>query len=417
MLKISAFLACTVLVVVFSAGGCRNDSVIISSPQREISAPPGTRSVSSSSGEFGFRLFSAVDRAEGNKNIFISPLSVSMALGMLLNGAHDATYDSIARTLALEGLSQREINDAYKSLIRSLASRDPSVSFRIANSVWYRNTFAVESLFVNQCKEYFQALVAPLDFNDPQAASAINSWVDRSTSGKITGIVDPPIPPEIVMYLIDAIYFKGSWTYRFDSLKTVDDSFFVPGGAAKPVRMMNQTKTYLYYQENDFQLVDLPYGSGDFRMSVLLPAPGTDVDQLILSTDRQDWDARIASLDSMPGHLALPRFKLQYELLMNDVLKSLGMAIAFDPQQANFASINPAAQLYVSKVKHKSFVEVNEEGTEAAAATSVEIGLTSVRHGEPKSFTMVVNRPFVFVIRDASSGTILFIGKIVDPSA
>ena len=180
--------------------------------------------------------------------------------------------------------------------------------------------------------------------------------------------------------------------------------------------MMNQTNKYLYYQNNNIQMVDLPYGAGDFRMTVVLPSPGTDIDQLILSTDQQVWNAWIAALDSMNGHLALPKFSLQYDLTMNDVLKSLGMSIAFDMRHADFSYINPKVPLYVSSVKHKSYVEVNEEGTEAAAVTSVEIGITAILHGEEKTFNMVVNRPFVFLIRDVSSGTILFIGKIDDPT-
>ena len=381
---------------------------------RELSSVEKTLVESDNS--FGLKVFREINNDEKNKNVFISPLSISMALGMTLNGANGATKEAMQSALELAGLSDQQINENYQSLIDLLVGLDPKVKFQIANSIWYRNTFAFKESFINLNKQYFYARVAGLDFTNPQSANIINSWVEENTNGKIKKIVDQ-IDPQIVMFLINAIYFKGVWTYEFDKNQTQDDIFNLPDGSQKTVPMMVQSREFSYYASDQFQAVDLPYGDELFSMTIILPDPQIDVNDFMAALSAENWNLWTGSFSETNGTLFFPRFKLEYEKLLNEVLKSLGMAIAFDQGQADFTRMFDKVgdmNLFIDKVKHKSFVEVNEEGTEAAAVTSVEIGVTSI--GPGSSFVMRVDRPFVFAIRENHSGTILFIGKILDPS-
>ncbi|MDZ7333498.1 MAG: serpin family protein [candidate division KSB1 bacterium] len=365
---------------------------------------------------FGLKVFQAINKEDKDKNVFISPLSISMALGMTLNGANGTTKEAMQNALELAGLSDQQINENYQSLIDLLTGLDPKVKFQIANSIWYRNDFVFKESFINTNKQYFYAKVAGLDFTNPQSANIINGWVDENTNGKIKKIVDQ-IEAHIVMFLINAIYFKGTWTYEFDKSQTQDDLFYLPDGSQKTVPLMMLSRELAYYENDQFQAVDLPYGDGLFSMTIILPAEQINVDDFLATLSAENWNQWTGNFSNRNGVLYFPRFKLEYEKLLNDVLKSLGMAVGFDPGQADFTRMFDKVgdmNLFIDKVKHKSFVEVNEEGTEAAAVTSVEIGLTSVGPGSP--FVMRVDRPFIFAIREHHSGTILFIGKIVDPS-
>ncbi len=365
---------------------------------------------------FGLKVFREVSKDEKDKNVFISPLSISMALGMTLNGANGATKEAMQNTLELAGLSDQQINENYKSLIDLLVGLDPKVKFQIANSIWYQNDFAFKGSFIDLNKQYFYVKVSGLDFGDPGSVNIINAWVEENTNGKIKKIVDQ-IDPQIVMFLINAIYFKGVWTYEFDKDQTRDDLFNLIDGSQKTVPMMVQARDFSYYACDQFQAIDLPYGDELFSMMIILPNPQINVNDFLATLSTENWNLWSASLSLVKGTLYFPRFKLEYEKLLNEVLKSLGMAIAFDPDQADLTRMFEKVggmNLYIDKVKHKSFVEVNEEGTEAAAVTSVEVGVTSVGPGSP--FVMRVDRPFIFAIRENHSGTILFIGKIVDPS-
>jgi serine protease inhibitor len=359
---------------------------------------------------FGLKLFREVARTESNKNVFISPLSVAMALGMTFNGAAGETEEAMRNTLEFEEFSNQEINESFRSLISLLIQLDPRVIFEIANSIWYRNTFQVEQEFININKTYFNAEVNALDFSSPTAPDVINGWVDQKTHGKIKEIIDQ-IDPLVVMVLINAIYFKGTWTYEFDPDQTQDDWFTTYNGTQVDCRMMRQENTFEYLETDDFQAVDLPYGNGQFSMTVFLPEPGTAVNDWIAQITLEDWRAWIGQFSTTRGTLYFPKFILEYKINLNQVLTNLGMGIAFDPNRADFTKINPRGDLFISGVLHKTFVEVDEQGTEAAAVTAVEVGTTSI-DGPPTGFCMRVDRPFLFVIREHHSGTILFIGKV-----
>jgi len=388
-----------------------NNSVAPSEDRHARNLTSLEKRIVASNNSFGLNLFRQVNASEYNNNVFISPLSVSMALAMTLNGANGATLDSMQRALAFTGISPQEINETYLSLIGLFIQLDPQVKFQIANSIWYRNTFSVEGAFIDLNRQYFNAEVRSLDFASVSAADIINGWVDVNTNGKIKSIIDPPIPDNMMMYLINAIYFKGTWTYEFKKDQTKDDYFNGPGGVRLPCRMMSHKAKHRYGVVDNVQVLDLAYGNADYGMTVLLPGPGTDVEAFISSLDRDLLGHLADSLQEQDVSVFLPMFRLEYKKTLNQVLSAMGMGIAFS-DWADFTKINRQGRLCISEVKHKTFVVVNEEGTEAAAVTSVGIGVTS----GPSTPVFRADRPFVFAIRENKSGTILFIGKIVLPA-
>jgi serpin B len=361
---------------------------------------------------FGLKLFREIVGSEPDTNIFISPLSVAMALGMTYNGAANETEEAMRQTLELGDLTKEQINQSFKSLIELLSHLDPKVIFEIANSIWYRNTFQVEQDFFDLNDKYFDAIVRSLDFSSPDAPDTINSWVDQKTNGKITEIIQE-INPLTVMFLINAIYFKGTWSFEFDKEKTVDDQFLKPDGSQITCKMMVQANDFRYLETDDFQAIDLPYGDGSFSMTIFLPKPNSSLDVFVQKLTPENWNLWTSGLSTRQGIIYLPKFKLEYEITLNDVLKQLGMGVAFTTN-ADFSNINPVEDLLISNVKHKTFVEVDEQGTEAAAVTVVEISLTAADPID-SNFFMRIDRPFVFMIRENHSGTIMFIGKITEP--
>ncbi len=355
---------------------------------------------------FGLKLFNEISKDEANKNVFVSPLSISMALGMTLNGANGSTLNAMQNTLGLAGLTNQEINETYKNLIALFTGLDSKVIFQIANSIWHRPELQVELEFINTNKQYFNAEVNSIDFGSPSAAPTINGWVDKSTNGKIKEIVPNPIPRDVVMYLINAIYFKGPWKDAFKPANTRDETFYQADGSTVTRKMMNIHSRFGYFADNDVQVVDLPYGTGGYSMTVVLPKKGLNVDQLVATTDASRWASWIGGLKKIEMQLGLPKFTVEYKRELKEDLKILGMSIAFSDHHADFTRIDRHGGLYISAVQHKTFVDVNEEGTEAAAVTSVEVSRVSAPP------VVRIDRPFLFVIRESHTGGVLFIGKI-----
>jgi len=372
---------------------------------------PLEKSLVESDNKFGLKLFREVNRGEADKtkNVFISPLSVSMALGMTLNGANGSTLEAMQETLELAGLNTEDINQSYKSLLALLVQLDPKVKFQIVNSIWHRDDYTFEPDFINRNKTFFNALVRALNFADPRAKDIINGWVKESTNNLIDKIVDE-ITADHVMFLINAIYFKGIWAYQFDPAKTEDDFFTTLDGAAKPCRMMQLNGDLRYFENDAFQAIDLPYGDAGFSMTILLPRTRTQVDSLIAACTPESWAAWMAGFSNQTVELAMPKFTTQYEIKLNDALSALGMGVAFTGA-ADFTRMYRLGGLTIDEVKHKTFVKVDEEGTEAAAVTSVGIIRTSL----PQTISMRIDHPFVFAIRENHSQTILFIGKVLAP--
>ena len=362
----------------------------------------------SSSEIFGFKLFKKINSFQKDTNIFISPLSISMALGMTLNGANGATNDSIKTLLELNGLTETEINQSYQSLISRLVSLDPEVAFNIANSIWYLNTMTFEKEFINTNKAYFNAEVTGLDFSNPSSVDIINNWINQNTNGKINEILES-IPRGAVMYLIDAIYFKADWKYKFDPSLTGDGLFYTTDGSSLPCKMMVQRNNFNYFSNDLFQAVDLPYGDSLFSMTIFLPKPEINIDEIINQFNHENWNLWLGSFNVKEGMIALPKFEISYEDSLNKTLISLGMRNAFSPSEADFTRMYPMGGIFISAVKHKTYIKVDEAGTEAAAVTSVEFSRSI------SGFHMILDRPFIYIIHERTSNSILFIGKMINP--
>ncbi len=371
-----------------------------------------THLVAASNG-FAFRLLQEVAlRQSPDANVFISPLSVSMALGMTWNGAAGTTEQAMQSTLGLAGMSRDDINQSYRSLIDLLRGLDSKVAFTLANSIWYRQGFSFEPAFFDVTRTFFDAQVTGLDFGAPSAVQTINDWVNAQTQGKITEIVDG-IPLDVVMYLINAIHFKGDWVNRFDASLTRADSFTLADGSSVSVPMMGYAVPVPVRSAwvDGALILDLRYGGGAYSMTIVLPPEGAAMDSVVAALASERWDGWIDALDSVTAGVRMPKFKLEFEDSLNGALTAMGMGIAFSGA-ADFSRMSAGGGLYIDEVLHKTYVDVNEEGTEAAAVTSVS--MVSSCCGPP---WYVIDRPFLFVIRERFSGTILFMGRIMNPAA
>ena len=397
-------------LLLLATAGCAGP--VTGSPDRadEITRLPRALSAAeveiiTANNRFAFDLLMHANRP--HDNLLISPLSASMALGMTMNGASEDTLSQMRDMLGVGSLAEEEINASYQSLIELLVGLDPAVETAIGNSVWTRQGFPVHSDFLDTVRDSFHAEAAELDFASPAASMRINEWVKAATNGRIADIVPARIPAAVVMYLINAIYFEGPWTLRFDASDTRPEPFHLDDGSIRTVPLMTLRGDLSHQGNSRFQAVDLPYGGGAFSMTVLLPRHGVSVDDLATSLGSVEWQEIADSFRATEMQLFLPRFRMAYERTLNDDLAALGMVDAFD-HRADFTRLSPVDGLLISEVKQKSWVDVNEEGTEAAAATVVAVRETSAT-------VFRADRPFLFLIRERLSGTILFVGKLASP--
>ncbi len=361
---------------------------------------------------FGFKLFTETLKQENNKNVFVSPSSVAIALAMVYNGAAGETQQAMARAMELQGISLSELNQTNAELIKLLKNPDPKVQLAIANSLWARQGIPFKPEFLQRNQQFYDAKVTELDFKDPGAVATINNWVSQNTRNKITEIIDR-LSPDEVMVLINAIYFKGNWSKQFDPAMTKKEPFFLETGNQKQHPLMAQSGEYRYLENEQFQAVSLPYGnSRQISMYFFLPRSGSNLSTFLQTLTADNWKQWMQQFRNREGSIQIPRFKLEYETELTPVLSALGMGTAFSGR-ADFSGLS-SVPVQIDQVKHKTFVEVNEEGTEAAAVTSIGIRATAAMPSQP--FNLVVNRPFFCVLRDNSTGTILFMGAIVDPT-
>lgn len=355
---------------------------------------------------FAFRLFKQLNQEDKESNIFISPLSVSTALAMTYQGAGSTTKEAMAQALGYAGIEDGIVNESYRNLIPYLNRLDDKIKLSISNSVWVKEGEDIRPEFLQANRDIFEALVSTLDFSQDKAADEINQWIAEATEKKINKMIDPPIAPDVIMYLINAIYFKGDWTKQFNREDTFESKFQAGDGTTANVMMMSQKGEVQYGQGDNYKAVRLPYGNGKAAMYCVLPAEDTPINDFISTLDADCWQAikeGVAERDEVV--LQLPRFKLEYGIKnLNQSLIPLGMGEAFT-DQADFSGIRE--DVCISRVLHKAIIEVNEEGSEAAGATVVEMRLTAAL--EPLSF--IADRPFLFIINDEETGTILFMGK------
>lgn len=360
--------------------------------------------------DFGIRLFKNLNGTAAKSNLFISPLSISMALGMTYNGSANSTKTAFEQTLGYTGMDQKDINLTYKTLLDYFPTCDNKVTLDIANSIWYRQDFPVLQGFIDTNQKYFNAQVQPLDFNDLASKDIINKWVSDQTNAKIPSIIDE-ISPDHIMFLINAVYFKGLFKMTFDKSKTDNLPFTLWDGSSKQVLTMHQKASHMFFDNTVFSSIELPYSNGRYNMEIFVPKDGSTVDDIINQLTVPVWNTWLNSYTlQQEVNVSLPKFKFSYEETLNNSLSALGLGIAFT-SDADFTNINAGGSLQISKVKHKTFVDVNEEGTEAAAVTSVDIIVTSM----PTPIFFTVDRPFLFMISEKESKSILFMGKVMEP--
>jgi len=360
---------------------------------------------------FGFQFFEQVIANEvDDKNLMVSPFSVSQALSMALNGANGNTFIEMNSVLGFEGISLTDVNENNLELYNALINHDQKVELKIANSIWNRNDFALKPNFIKNNQTYFNAEVGNFDPQQAQKAiDAMNKWVKENTKGKIEKIVNE-IKAEDVLLLINAIYFKAEWKTKFKKSDTLPKEFTLDNGTKKQVETMIGEAELTYKNETKYSAIKLPYGYGKFNMIIYLPEEGYTTSDLVPELVNTDFET-LNSMTPTKMDLWLPRFEFEYENELIDEMKSLGMHDAFDRYAANFSGINDL-QIYISSITHKTYVKTDEEGTEAAAATKITFGYTSVGPGE----IIRINRSFLFAIVEEDTNSILFIGRVIDPS-
>jgi serpin B len=359
---------------------------------------------------FTFNLFKTVQAGNSDgSNLFLSPLSVSIALGMVNNGANGATLGAINNTLGFTSFSQDEVNGYFNKLITDLPKLDPNTTLNIANSIWYRQGFSILPQFLKTDSSYFHANIQSLDFSNSSSVNTINNWVNTQTHGKIPTIIDQ-IPPGDVMYLINAIYFKSIWDSKFDQGLTQNQAFHLPDQSTVQASFMKGKVNYNFHYVESGTVIELPYINKKFSMVIVMPNSTTSLGSLVAGLDTASWNNWVGGLTPNNAEIIMPKFKFGYSILLNNDLIKLGMGNAFS-LLADFTRINAGGGLNISKVQHKAFVAVDETGTQAAAATSVSIQATDVLN--PPSIT--IDHPFLFVIREMKTGLILFAGIMNNP--
>lgn len=405
----------TILILLLVACGTADDDSGDSNTENDANFSKNDyQKIISANNGLGFDLLKVIDPDESG-NILISPTSLSMALSMVYNGADGETKTEIADTLQLEAIAVDELNKANASLMSIINDDSEQVQLDIGNSIWLNNEFHFQDDFSDNNKNYFNAEIQEIDVTDDNSVDQINNWVREATNDKIDEIADAPLNANMVAMLINVIYFQGAWTHAFDENETTEQAFHLDDSSTKDVPLMKLSENLMYMENDDFQAVSLPYGDDEeMSMDVFLPRENSTLKDFQEKLTNEEWEEWKSEFQQQEGTIMLPKFQLEYEATLNESLEALGMITAFDEDQANFEKmIEEDDPLWISEVKQKTFIDVNEEGTEAAGATSIEMETTSAPIDEP--FEMVVDRPFFIAITDNETETILFMGSIFNP--
>jgi len=398
------------VVLALGCGGLTNPQdppPLLSALPRELT--PAEQRTAAASNAFGFELLKTAAATESDKSHFLSPLSATMALGLALNGAAAETFDSMRAALRFGSTPIADINAGYKGLLGLLRDLDPDTRLDVANAVWLDDGAGFYQSYLSTARDWFDAEARVLDFGAQAAAlAAINGWVSDKTQGKIPTLLDD-IDPNEIAFLMNAVYFKGAWRNPFNPERTRPAVFHALGGDQTVPTMHLDPMEQRYAADADVEVLEMMYGNGGLVMTLVVPRAGKPLAGIVATLDTARWGAWTSALQSAKVAVAMPKFRLELKRELADDLKAMGMGIAFDPNLANFSAmrpIGPGENVYITRVTQKTFVDVNEEGTEAAAATSVGIGVTSL------PTTVQVDRPFLIAIRERFAGTILFLGQV-----
>ncbi|KEF37942.1 serine protease inhibitor [Schinkia azotoformans MEV2011] len=365
--------------------------------------------ITEANNRFAFKLLDELIKNKEEQNTFFSPFSIHSALSMTFNGAASDTQKELAKVLQVSDYEPSDINRAYASFLSRTYERNYEATLNIANSLWLKEGYPFLEDFVTKTEDYYLAKVSEMDFSDPKTTDEINQWVKQKTNGKIEKMIEN-IESNTVAYLINAIYFYGEWDHSFDEKQTFEDTFYVSKDQSQKLPFMRQTNEFKYFEDELIQVIDLPYKDNELSMIVILPKEGTSLDDFYQQLTYDQWVNRINQFNKQEVSITLPKFKMDYSTNLNDSLINLGMPSAFS-SNADFSRMVENGGVCIDEVLHKSYIEVNEKGTEAAAATSVEMQEAA----SPVMKIMNVNHPFFFVIQDNESEIILFMGEVHSP--
>ncbi len=379
--------------------------------------------VAAADNAFGFRLLSAVQKTIPNGNVVLSPVSAALDLSMVLSGASSETREEMLSALSLSGHTPAAINEANAYLLKVIRTPAQSITLSVADSLWVDNRHVtLRPDYIKQTQAGYDAEITDIDFSNPNAATRINSWASKETQGRIAKVIDR-IDSADLLLLLNAVYFKGQWAHKFDKAQTQPRDFTPAGGSVKQVPRMAQSGRFEYFETPLLQAIRLAFGDGDLVMEVLLPAPSSSLDALEAELTAEHWKGWQKQYAPRPGTIELPRFELKSNYHLNEPLQALGMRRAFHPDAAQLTGMFSSApgergtvRFFISSVLQSTYWKVDEEGSEAAAVTSIGVRATAVaRPVQP--FRMIVDRPFFCAIEDRRSGALLFVGAIYDPTA
>jgi serine protease inhibitor len=395
---------------------CKKSSAV-SDHTQIITLPTNGASVIAANNKFAFNFLRASLQSDTTfNNKLISPLSIYLALSMVYNGANNATLDSIAKVLQLSGISIDDLNSTCEALLQQLPTEDNEVQLSIANSIWYnKNSFQPLTSFIDTTKSFYNAAIEPLNFADQSSVNTINNWIAQHTNNKIQKVLTAIDPGEL-MYLINAIYFNGGWKNAFKTSNTRNDIFHLQNGTSVSTPFMNEEITINKYGDSTMSVIELPYGGGkSYSMYILLPADQQlSINNFASLMNENILSGIISQMDSQHVAVSLPSWEYSYSIDdMRADLSSLGMGIAFG-NGADLSKMYDPTQTsaYINKAIHKTYIKVNEQGTQAAAVTVIGI-TTSVG---PAIQLLKFDHPFLYAIIEKQTGTVLFVGMVNDPS-
>lgn len=389
---------------------------LLTGVQYVFAAETDLSKLAAANNDFSFKLLKQLAAEQRGANIFVSPYSAATALQMVGSGAVGQTKHEMQQVLGTSGLSTDTLNGAAKAAADLLDANNANLVLTTANALWYRQGTAIKSSFTNANQKYFAAAIKALDFSHPQAAEAeINQWASEKTHGRIQGIADGMVDPTYTdLILANAIYFKGKWEDPFDTKLTKDRLFHPAVGSQKDIPMMEMSEKFSYRKGSGYQAVRLAYMDGNLAMYVFLPDPDSSPEKLLQIMNGDKWRrVTMPGFSERDGKVVLPKFRLEFAAELNQSLKALGMKTAFVREKADFSGMFSDPH-HISEVRQKAFVEVNEEGTEAAAVTGIATIAAGMEMNPPPPFEMIVDRPFLFAIVDARSEMILFMGLVND---
>ncbi len=397
------------VVVACMMAGCNDSEDNVSPEENERKSVSLTRSeqeLVTANNDFAFNLFRVAD---AQNSTILSPISITYALGMLNNGAAGDTQAQINKVLGFGETGAEGINAFCKKMLTEAPNLDKSTKVLISNTIYMNQGYELKPLFVSKANDCYHAEPETRNFADGKTLDVINQWASDHTEKMIEKVLDKDsFDPSAISYLLNAIYFKGAWTEKFDKENTCDEAFMMETGEEKQLPIMHQEQEFYYAEDDDCQVLRLPYGNKAYSMTILLPKEGKTVRDLVKTLNKDTWE-RYQRIGSAIVDVKLPRFESKTDLALDKIMVTLGMPNAFNPNLAEFPEFCNVPT-YIDMMKQVARIKVNEEGTEAAAVTVIFVKLANAA---PRRVSFHATRPFLYIISEQSTGAIFFIGQFM----